>query len=120
MTAWLLLGPLRESTRFSAPLLFDCVSFVLSVLGIVFAVLLNRLMPFGLGVFGYLLGLLLAVASAYALDHLGLRTTDLAMSPRNAGFNMAVRRSLVARDLLYFKTFVEVRASLRLVRWKGI
>ena len=120
VVASVLLGPLRELTGLSAPLLFGCVGGVLCVSGIIFAALVNRLMPFGLGVFNYIFGLLLAIACAYGLGHLGLRTADLAISPRNHGFNMAVRRSLVARDLLYFKTFIEIRASLRFARWKGM
>ncbi len=119
-TASLLLGPLRGLTGLSAPLLFGCVGGVLSVFGIIFSALFSRLMPFGLGVFNYLFGLLLAIACAYTLGHLGLRTANLAISPRNHGFNMAVRRSLVARDLLYFKTFIEIRAFLRFTRWKGM
>ncbi len=120
VAASLLLRPLGALTGFSAPLLFGCVGGVLSVFGIILAALVNRLVPFGLGVFNYLFGLLLAIACAYALGHLGLRTADLAISPRNRGFDMAVRHSLVARDLLFFKTFIEVRAFLRFTRWKGM
>jgi hypothetical protein len=49
-----------------------------------------------------------------------LRTADLAISPRNAQFAFAVRRSLMARDLLYFKTVTEILVFLRFVRWKGV
>lgn len=115
-----LVRPLGELTKLSAPVLFGCVGGVLSVLGILLAALVNRWMPFGLGVFGYVFGLLLAIACGYALGHLGLRTADMAISPRNHGFDMAVRRSLMARDLLFFKSFIEVQAFLRLVRWKGM
>ena len=120
VAAALLLRPLGELTKFSTPLLFGGVGGLLSVFGLLLAVLLNRVAPFGLGVFNYLFGLFLAIACAYALGHLGLRTADLAISPRNHEFDMAVRRSLMARDLLFFKTFIEVRAFLRFTRWKGM
>jgi hypothetical protein len=120
VTASVLLRPLGELTRLSNPLLLGGVGGLLSVLGIILAAFLNRLLPFGLGVFNYLFGLLLALACAYALGHLGVRTADLAVSPHNREFDMVVRRSLVARDLLFFKTFIEIRAFLRFARWKGM
>ena len=115
-----LLRPLGELTKFSDPVLFGCVGGLLGVFGIILAALVNRLIPFGLGVFNYFFGLFLALACAYALGHLGLRTADMAISPRNHVFDMVVRRSLMARDLLFFKTFIEVRAFLRFTRWKGM
>lgn len=120
VAASLLLRPLGELTGLSKPLLLGAGGGLLSVLGFVLAALLNRLLPFGLGVFNYLFGVLLALACAYALSHLGLRTVDLAVSPHSREFDMVVRRSLVARDLLFFKTFVEIRAILRFARWKGM
>jgi hypothetical protein len=115
-----LLRPLGELTKLSNPLLFGGVGGLLCALGIILAAIVNRLIPFGLGVFNYLLGAFLALACAYALGHLGLRTADLAISPRNHEFDMVVRRSLMARDLLFFKTFIEIRAFLRFARWKGM
>ena len=120
IAASLLLRPLGELTGLSAPLLFGGVGVVLVVLGIILAALVNHWLPFGLGVFGHVFGLLLAIACGYALGHLGLRTADMAISPRNHGFAMAVRRSLMARDLLFLKTFIEIRAFLRFARWKGM
>ncbi len=120
IAASLLLRPLGKLTGLSAPLLFGGVGVVLVVFGILLAAIVNRWMPFGLGVFDYLFGLLLAIVCGYALGHLALRTADMAISPRNPQFAAAVRRSLTARDLLYFKTFIEVRTFLRFTRWKGM
>jgi len=118
--AALLLRPLRAMTDYSAPLLFGGVGGVLAVVGILLAALVNRQMAFGLGVFGYFFGLLLAIACGYALGHLALRTADLAFAPRHPEFVQAVRRSWMSRDLLYFKTFIEVRTILRFARWRGL
>jgi hypothetical protein len=117
--AAMLLRPLRAMTDFSPSLLFGAVGAFLTMLGIVLAALINRRMSFGLGVFDYFFGLLLAIACGYALGHLALRTADLALSPRYPEFVDAIRRSWVTRDLLYFKTFIEVRAFLRFARWRG-
>jgi len=116
----LLLRPLGKQTNLPAPLLFGGVGAVLVVLGILLAALFNRIMPFDMGIFNYLFGLLLAVICGYALGHLALRTADMAISPRYPEFAAAVHHSLTARDLLYFKTFIEVRAFLRFARWKGM
>ena len=120
VAASVLLRPLKGSTGFSAPLLLGGVGVVLVVLGFLLAAVVNRGMAFDLGVFNYLFGLLLAIACGYALGHLALRTANLAISPRNAQFAIAVRRSLVARDLLYFKTAFEILVFLRFVRSKGV
>jgi hypothetical protein len=90
------------------------------VVGMILAAVLDRFVSFGLGIFSYVFGLVFAVACGYALGHLVLRTADLAISPRNAQFAFAVRRSLMARDLLYFKTVTEILVFLRFVRWKGV
>ena len=118
--ASLLLRPLGNLTGLPAPLLLGGVGLLLIVIGILLAALLNRFLPFGLGIFNYVFGLVLAVACGYALGHLGLRTANMAASPRNPAFASAVRHSLMARDLLYFRTFTEVLAFLRFVRWKGV
>jgi len=120
VAASLLFRPLAELTGLSAPLLLGGVGTILVALGILLAAIVNRWLPFGLGAFNYVFGLLLAVICGYALGHLGLRTANMAISPRNPEFADAVRRSLMARDLLYLKTFIEVRAFLRVVRWKGM
>jgi hypothetical protein len=79
-----LLRPLSELTRLSNPLLFGSVGCVLSVLGTILAAFVNRPLPFGLGLFNCLPGLLLASVCAYALGHLGLRGRPgrLAAQPR--------------------------------------
>ena len=118
--ASLLLRPMGNLTGLPAPLLLGGAGVVLVVAGIILAALLNRFVPFGLGIFNYVFGLVFAVACGYALGHLALRTANLAVSPRNPGFASAVRHSLMARDLLYFKTLTEILAFLRFVRWKGV
>jgi hypothetical protein len=115
-----LLRPLYQLTRLSAPLLYGGAGLLLVVFAIMLAAVLDRIAPFDLGIFNYVFGLALAVACGYALGHLGLRTAHLALSPRNPRFAEAVSRSLVARDLLYFKTAFEVLVFLRFVRWKGV
>jgi hypothetical protein len=101
-------------------LLLGGAGVILVVVGIILAALLDRIVPFGLGIFSYVFGLVFAVACGYALGHLALRTANLAVSPHNLAFASAVRHSLMARDLLYFKTFTEVLAILRFARWKGM
>jgi hypothetical protein len=118
--ASLLLRPLADLTGLSAPLLLGGAGVVLVLVGITLAALINRFLAFGLGIFGYVFGLVFAVAFSYALGHLGLRTADLAISPRNPAFAGAVRHSAMACDLLYFRTFTEVLVFLRFVRWKGV
>lgn len=118
--ASLLLRPLEELTGLSAPLLFGGLGAILFALGILLAAIVNRWLPFGFGIFNYVFGLLLAVACGYALGHLVLRTANMAISPRNPEFAATVQRSLMARDLLHFKTFIEIRAILRFARWKGM
>jgi hypothetical protein len=120
IAASILLGPLKCLTSLPAPLLYGGAGLLLVVVGIVLAALVDRFLPFGLGVFGYLLGLVFAVAFGYAVGHLALRTANMAISPRSAHFAVAVQRSLMARDLLYFKTLTEILVFLRFVRWKGV
>ena len=115
-----LVQPLQKLTGLSTPVLFGVSGLLLMVVGIILAALFNRIAPFGLGIFNYLLGLLLAIACGYAFGHVGLRTAHLAISPRNLQFAETVHRSLVARDLLYFKTAFEILVFLRFVRWKGV
>jgi hypothetical protein len=118
--ASLLLRPLANLTGLPAPLLLGGTGVILIVVGAILAALLDRFVPFGLGIFSYVFGLVFAVACGYALGHLALRTANLAVSPRNPQFAEAVHRSLMARDLLYFRTLTEVLAILRFARWKGM
>jgi hypothetical protein len=120
ITASLLYRPLRQATHFSAPLLYGGIGTLLAALGMLLAALLSARAGFSLGVFGYLFGLALALTFAYTVGHLALRTANMAISPHNARFALAVRRSLTARDLLYLKTLIEILAFLRFARWKGV
>jgi hypothetical protein len=115
-----LLSPLTKLTHLSAPLLLGGGGLLLVVAGVLLAALFNRFAPFGLGIFNYMFGLAFAIVCGYALGHLGLRTAYLALSPRNPQFAAAVHRSLVARDLLYFRTAFEILVFLRFVRSKGV
>ena len=118
--ASLLLRPLGNLTGLPAPLLLGGAGVTLVVVGMILAAVLDRFVSFGLGIFSYVFGLVFAVACGYALGHLALRTANLAVSPHNPAFASAVRHSLMARDLLYFKTLTEILAFLRFVRWKGV
>ena len=115
-----LVRPLTGVTRFPAPLLFGGVGVVLVAVGLLLAAFANGFAPFGLGLFSYVFGLFFAVGCAYALGHLALRTADMAIAPHNHAFAVIVHHSLVAQDMLYFRTFIEVRAALRFARWKGM
>ena len=115
-----LLGPLGRLTDLPQPLLFGGSGLLLVAIGFLLAALFNAFASFGLGIFSYVFGLVLAVVCSYALGHLALRTADMAVSPRNAQFADAVRHSLVARDLLRFRTIYEILVFLRFVRWKGV
>jgi hypothetical protein len=118
--ASLLLRPLANLTGLPAPLLLGGAGVILVLVGIILAALPNRFLPFGLGIFSYVFGLVFAAACGYALGHRALRTASPAVSPRNPTFASAVRHSVMERDLLYFKTLTEVLAFLRFVRWKGV
>jgi len=118
--ASLLLRPLGNLTGLPAPLLLGGAGVTLVVVGMILAAVLDRFVSFGLGIFSYVFGLVFAVACGYALGHLALRTANLAVSPHNPAFASAVRHSLMARDLLYFKTVTEILVFLRFVRWKGV
>jgi hypothetical protein len=120
VAASLLLRPLGSLTGLSTPLLYGAVGVVFVVLGILLAALVNRTIPFDLGMFDYVFGLLLSITCGYALGHLALRTANLVISPHNPAFASAVRHSLMTRDLLYFRTLTEVLVFLRFVRWKGM
>jgi len=112
--------PLEKLTGLAPALAFGSAGVLFVVVGVILAALANHFAPFGLGIFSYVFGLVFAVACGYAFGHLALRTANLAISPRNQEFAAAVRCSLVARDLLYFRTLTEVLAFLRFVRWKGV
>ena len=118
--ASLLLRPLGNLTGLPAPLLLGGAGVTLVVVGMILAAVLDRFVSFGLGIFSYVFGLVFAVACGYALGHLALRTANLAVSPHNPAFASAVRHSLMARDLLYFKTLTEILVFFRFVRWKGV
>ena len=111
---------LEKLTGPAQPLLFGSAGVLFVVVGIILAAFVNRFAPFGPGIFSYVFGLVFALVCAYALTHLALRTANLTISPRNPEFAATVHRSLVARDLLYFRTLDEILVFLRFVRWKGV
>jgi hypothetical protein len=112
--------PLHDGLKLPVHLVFGGAGVVLGAAGILLAALVNRKFAFGLGVFNYVMALFLAVACGYALGHLAFRTAYLALAEKDPKFVEAVRRSWMARDLLYFKTFVETRAILRQARWLNL
>ena len=115
-----LMRPLARLAGMSPAATLGSIGFLLLFIGFVIAALLDVYASFSMGFLNYLLGLFLALICAYALGHIALRTTDLAISPHNPKFAAAVRSSLVCQDLLCFGTLTELIAFLRFVRWKGV
>jgi hypothetical protein len=91
-----------------------------AALAVVLAALLNTVAGFGFGAFSYVFGLILGVGCGYAVGHVAIRTPYIAFAYKDPQFLDAVRRSWMARDLLYFRTFVELLAILRNARWLNI
>lgn len=115
-----LLKPLHALTHISYPACFLGVFLIAAVLGMLLAALLNTRLAFGFGIFSYLFGLLLGLVSAYAVGHVAIRTPYIAFAHLNPAFHAAVQRSWMARDLLQFRTFVEILAILRNARWLNV
>lgn len=84
------------------------------------ALLLNGALCFGLGAFNYLLALVAGLVSAYAVGHVFFRVLLNFLGRSDPGFVQQVARSWVARELLFFRTWVEVLALLRQVRWLNV
>ena len=112
-----LFQPVHDLVHLSYALSFLLLSLLGVLLAIVLAALVNTRLAFGFGAFSYVFGLLLAIGCAYSLGHVAIRTPFIAFGHLNPAFYDAVRRSWMARDLLYFRTFVEVLAILRVARW---
>jgi hypothetical protein len=112
-----LLKPAHALTHVSYPVCFLGVFIIAAALGMVLAVLLNARLAFGFGIFSYLFGLLLGLVCAYAVGHVAIRTPYIAFAHLNPAFHAAVQRSWMARDLLQFRTFIEILALLRNARW---
>lgn len=104
-----------------APFVSYSVSFlVLAGLGILLAFVLSRFLPFDWGIFNYLFALLFAVACGWAVGHTVLRALYLALVPDNPRFLLALRRSWVASQLLYFGALIELLALLRFARYSNV
>ncbi len=112
--------PVQELTHLSYPVSYLLLFLVSAGLAILLAALLNSRVAFGMGAFNYILGLLLAVVCAYTIGHVAIRVPYIAFAHQDRQFFEAVNRSLVARDLLRFRTMVEVLAVLRQARWLNL
>jgi hypothetical protein len=110
----------HELTSLSYALSYLVLFAVAAAVAVVLAALLDLRVGFGMGAFSYVFGLLLAVVCAYVVGHAAIRVPYIAFAHKDRRFFEAVERSLVARDLLRFRTLVEVRALLRQARWLNI
>jgi len=110
----------RELTRLSDQVSYLLLFLVAAAVAVVLAALLNSRAAFGMGAFNYVLGFLLAVTCAYTVGHVAIRVPYIALAHKDPRFSEAVDRSLVARDLLRFRTLVELRAILRQARWLNL
>ena len=96
-------------------------AFVLAAaLGIWLAFLLNRFLPFDAGAFNYLFALVLAVGFGWVVGHGVLRSLYIALAQHDKQFVLAVRRSWMASQLLYFGAFWEMLAVLRFARYSNV
>jgi hypothetical protein len=110
----------QSQSHLSAAVSFLLCFVVLGVVALVVAVLLNARLGFGMGPFNYVLGLLFAVVSAYAVGHATMRVFELGFVVGNPAMREAMARSWVARELIRFRTLVEVLAILRFARSSNI
>lgn len=124
--AVLLSGAMVAASRFFKPLgqavyvppvaAFVGIFVLLAGLGIWLGFLLNRLLPFDAGGFNYLFALLFAVACGWVVGHGVLRALYLALAEKDPEFVMAMRRSWMASQLLYFGALYELLVVLRFAR----
>lgn len=112
-----LYGPLSRLVHVHGLVVYVALFVVFFVTGLVLANLLNHVAAFSLGMFNYVFALVVGVVYAYALGHVLLRVTLNLLGRSHPQVAKAMMYSWVARELLYFKTWVEVLAILRQVRW---
>jgi hypothetical protein len=110
----------HEFVKWSTAVSFVVCFVVLALLGVVVSALLNAQLSFSMGAFNYIIGLLLAVVCAYAIGHAAMKTYELGFVRENPVLIDAMARSWVARELLHFRTALEVLVFLRFVRWKNM
>ncbi len=115
-----LYGKISDLTGWSIAVSFLVCFLVLAVAGLVLAALLAARLYFELGMFSYLIGLALAFVSAYSFGHAAMRVFEFGYVRGNPVMVEAMMRSWVARELLHFRTAVEVRAILRFARWRNL
>jgi len=118
--ASMLFKQVHALTHISYAVSFLALFLASAALGVVLAALLNIVAGFSFGAFGYLFGFILGIGCGYAVGHVAIRTPYIAFAYKNPQFLDAVRRSWMARDLLFFRTFVELLAILRNARWLSI
>ena len=87
---------------------------VLATLAMLAGAGLQRLVPFGLGIFGHIFSLLNGVACGWVVGHAVLRSLTGISSPQ---LHLAIRRSWMASQVLNFGAWIELMALLRLARW---
>ncbi len=112
--------PLSQLVRVQGLAVYITLFVLFFVVSLLLAALLNRVVAFGFGAFNYLLALLAGFVYAYAAGHVLLRVALNLVGRSNPAFSQAVMRSWMARELLFFKTWIEILAQLRQVRWLNI
>ncbi len=93
---------------------------VLAALAFLCAGLLNLVVSFEFGVFGYLLGFGLAIACGFVFGHAVLRGMVIGYGATKPQIVASINRSWMASQVLYFGAFRELLAMLRIARYNKI
>jgi uncharacterized membrane protein required for colicin V production len=112
--------PVSQLVRIQGLVVYVVLFLVFFVLALILANLLNHVIPFGLGMFNYVFALIVGFVTAYSVGHVVLRVALNIVGKSNPEFAQAVMQSWVSRELLYFKTWIEILAQLRQVRWLNV
>ncbi len=99
---------------------FVGLSLLLGAAAFVLGWLLNRFVAWGMGAFNYILGLVLGLASGWAIGHVYIRSLHIALYDKSEAFAAVVHRSWVASQLLYFGAAKELLVILRIARYHNI
>ncbi len=112
--------PVQELTNLPHWVVYLLLFLFAAAAAVLLAAVLCSRVAFSMGAFNYLFGFLLAVVCAYTVGHVAIRVPYIALAHKDPRLFAAVDRSLVAQDLLRFRTLVEVRAILRQARWLNL
>ncbi|OYD16537.1 hypothetical protein CH330_02585 [candidate division WOR-3 bacterium JGI_Cruoil_03_51_56] len=115
-----LFAPIHHVMGISGGITFAGTFILLGALGLWLAAFLNRVMAFDMGGFNYLLAFFVGITGGWVVGHIGIRSVYIAFAAKDQNVYMAIRRSWVATQLLYFGAFQELLAILRNARWLNI